>query len=188
MTDDSKKEILPIIQEILPELLALKKEKGLKAILKLAQKTADNTNSLPEVIQNSTCKKGCHYCCHDEIFTTKTETNNIKAFIKKNKIKYNKNTMRHQAAKGYENLSWKEKKCAFLSPQGTCNIYTERPLICRNHMSMDNPEKCNKEHNPKTIFSDIKGKEAYAAMLALTLIELKGNQKPKNLAQLMISK
>lgn len=60
------------------------------------------------------CPKGCNECCTG-IFYSPEEKERIDWFIRKNNI----------------SLSPQSRKCEYLSLDGKCLIYPERPIICR---------------------------------------------------------
>lgn len=44
-------------------------------------------------------------------------------------------------------------KCAFLDAADRCSIYASRPLACRTHFSLEEPEKCAVRHGTQKIWN-----------------------------------
>jgi len=100
------------------------------------------------------CKKGCNWCCQQMVFITSDE-----AEILVNKLEEQHgskippetiNYLKQQALYGEERIDvfWtlpKEKSaCVFLSENGTCSIYADRPSSCRTFQVTSHPKLCSK--------------------------------------------
>lgn len=66
--------------------------------------------------KNMVCKKGCFACCEDHLEVFGVEAENIR----RNESDVLKNEKPHPAG-----------MCAFLSSEGACRIYENRPFVCR---------------------------------------------------------
>jgi Fe-S-cluster containining protein len=89
-------------------------------------------------------KQQCSYCCHSEIFISPVEA----AYIKNNAVyEIAADRQAKQRTTNYKDLSFADKACIMLK-DGKCQIYDQRPTICRNHnVSLGtDPEECYKQN------------------------------------------
>jgi Fe-S-cluster containining protein len=100
------------------------------------------------------CKKGCYYCCFQEIAISELE---VEFILKNTKAK------RKKAANKAFNP---EDPCSFLKSH-KCSIYAHRPFLCRRHVSIaDSSRWCerdvsNKFEFPLINFSEVDKSYAY---------------------------
>lgn len=113
----------------------------------------------------SCCKRGCNYCCYQQIEVLNIEESEIRRKIKQhlpaeqiqeitNDINlwldfFDANTPKlsvispEYVFSEFSNACAENQiKCPFLVG-GECAIYDYRPLTCRIHMVLDDPEDCN---------------------------------------------
>ncbi|MBK8368183.1 MAG: YkgJ family cysteine cluster protein [Bacteroidetes bacterium] len=116
--------------------------------------------------QSNCCKKGCAYCCHQQIevmnvekevineFITSELSDQTKEIIKENLnvwLDYfdsntpdNKTLDGNDVFKDFGSKAAKDGlKCPFLI-DNLCSIYEMRPMTCRVHIVESEPEFCNK--------------------------------------------
>ncbi|WP_017497215.1 YkgJ family cysteine cluster protein [Flavobacterium sp. WG21] len=147
--------------------------------LEIYKETDDFVNRFPNC-----CKKGCSFCCHQNIQIIHSEelviteyleykvSNEIKAKIKVQLTKwleyFNLNTPdrileQSDIVRFEKQISADRIPCPFLI-EGNCSIYPVRPLTCRTHIVDSHPEACDKnimrDGNPYTKhFRDFKAIE-----------------------------
>ena len=105
----------------------------------------ENVNkSINDITEKIICKKGCSYCCYQNVSTSIGEALLLIHHCKDRKIKINWKQVREQN-KDWDKLSFKDMKCPFLAGD-ECSVYEARPLVCRMYLSVDGTaEKCNTE-------------------------------------------
>ena len=150
-------------------------------------------NLVDEVIstQKSCCRKGCAYCCHQQIEVLNIEKNVIRNYIKDNLdpetkeiIKkdlkawldyFDQNTPNNKVLSAqdvfidFRGKSAKDSlKCPFLI-NNACSIYEMRPQACRIHIVEQNPKLCDD--------NKLRDSSDFAKKLRHTLVEdLKGRE------------
>ena len=153
---------------ILPHLLSIRAEQGDIEMIKAAHKLCDDLLEKSGLHKQTTCKKGCSFCCHDEILMTKFEAALILEYVKKNNIKPNRELVKKQnAVDEYKSLKWKDQACAMLKKDGTCSIYPVRPQVCRTHNSIGDVKLCDKRIDPNSTVPEGRILEAEAIQFAL---------------------
>jgi Fe-S-cluster containining protein len=93
-----------------------------------------------------TCKPGCYYCCRQLVGVSEPEARRLAVFASR----ANQQRVAEQAQ--WSMIEWPTKKlaareCPFLGADRLCSVYEHRPLACRNHRSVDPPEKCDEAQN-----------------------------------------
>lgn len=91
------------------------------------------------------CKKGCSHCCHIDVQITTLEAELIQV---------QQGIPVHQAPQFTQGH---RDPCPFLVPDGSCSIYESRPLICRMHQVVGEPENCQQGRNQLTYVDPRKG-------------------------------
>lgn len=114
--------------------------------------------------QPADCKKGCAWCCHQEVFAVTHEFLYLNAYVKRNfsgaareKILElaRKKVMRSMHLSVEEQLQIRAA-CPFLD-SGACLVYEARPMACRIYLS-SSEASCKKEHDRpggKGVFPDL---------------------------------
>lgn len=113
-----------------------------------------------------TCFKGCDACCHQLVMTTMAEAREAARWIRAQPVPEQERLMRSLDAwllasaelrrrlqagvdddlealvEGLATEYWAQRiPCPFLHA-GSCSMYEARPLICRHHFSVSDPELC----------------------------------------------
>jgi Fe-S-cluster containining protein len=171
--DENQGQIKEQFEGIYPQLIQIYQLEGeqgvLEAVIELAELGQEKINEKSKI----SCTKGCSFCCHDKIMTTRIEARAIKAYLKSNPVSFDKKLAKKQAKRGYDHLSWKDKKCVFVTPENTCGIYPVRPYICRTHINLGEVELCNREFNPNSSVPEAKAAEAEGANMAMVYLDNK---------------
>jgi len=85
-----------------------------------------------------TCRAGCSGCCHYEVEITQDEAEILKAIVQQG-YPLDRQRLDEQAARERQGVEWKrilhpQNRCVFLGAAGGCQIYENRPSICRKHL------------------------------------------------------
>jgi len=103
------------------------------------------TNEIPKHLH--CCEEGCSHCCYQNVDCTKKEAELILGYCHANQIEVD--------FKACERLSKLSdtfgQPCPFLK-NNRCSVYEVRPLYCRSHYAVSNPELCR---------TDVRGVQAY---------------------------
>jgi len=120
------------------------------AISQLIQSFALRTHQEGNPIQ---CEKGCSWCCYQPVYMTTQEAILIYEFIhqafddnQRAKILSNAQS-KYKLTKGLEEEKKQKIKfaCPFLS-EGSCSIYSVRPMACRIYLSSDK-NSCKRKYD-----------------------------------------
>lgn len=105
--------------------------------------------------QNATCRKGCASCCNLLVSATVPEALAIVDYISQRPALWErflgamplmKEQIRMLARKDMSREKYwaQQQPCTFLNlTTKECTIYPVRPSVCRSHVSIDDPEKCD---------------------------------------------
>jgi Fe-S-cluster containining protein len=130
-----------------------------KRTIEIYQETDDFVNRFPNC-----CKKGCSFCCHQNIRIVHSEELTITDYLDRNVSVEVKKKIKVQLFNWLEYFNLKtpdrileEKDIAIFEKQiatdrvpcpflidGGCSIYPVRPLPCRTHIVESHPENCDK--------------------------------------------
>jgi len=93
---------------------------------------------------NMSCKKGCYFCCHDEVVMSEMEAS---YFLEKiDGVEVDEKVLSLQnSVNDFTKLKWADMKCPLLDKNGECKVYENRPLICRTINSIDDPQLCKEK-------------------------------------------
>lgn len=93
--------------------------------------------------QETTCRKGCAYCCYMNVDVTWDEA---QLLLETKEPDWSRATT--QLA-GHDNIKYDERACVYLNDDRSCGVYDQRPMACRKYLVISDPELCNIETNPK---------------------------------------
>lgn len=116
------------------------------------------------------CKKGCSYCCHQAVFANSYELHYLGNFIQNHLDSFGIQQIKKEAAaknKATSKLGEKsvlnyKSPCPLLK-DGTCSVYTARPMACRIYLSTNVGTCIEFYQNPTN-------KENYPALLEFPLM------------------
>lgn len=126
----------------------------LKSFLRLYQDTQEAIfeEERKQGLEDYYCHQGCWKCCTQPVKATELESQLIKEFVSEKKISIDKekvkkhNSLLEEGLKSFsdwkESMNQEQRKCVFLSSEGTCSIYEVRPLNCRNFFALGTDKFC----------------------------------------------
>jgi uncharacterized protein len=84
------------------------------------------------------CHKGCSGCCHYEVEITRNEAEILRSVVQRG-VPIDYKRLHLQASRERRSPEWRrfgspENRCVFLGSDGACQVYEERPSICRKHL------------------------------------------------------
>jgi Fe-S-cluster containining protein len=84
------------------------------------------------------CKQGCSACCHYEVEVTHDEAEILKSIVQErfpiDRILLDEQASRERKGSQWSQLGSTRNRCVFLGKSGACQIYEDRPAICRKHL------------------------------------------------------
>jgi len=97
----------------------------------------------------TSCAKGCSGCCHYEVEITQDEAALLSEAVQRG-VPIDHKRLSVQAARPRQSPEWRkyfsaDNRCVFLSGDGACQVYDERPSICRKHLVSTPASSCTKE-------------------------------------------
>ena len=93
-----------------------------------------------------TCRKGCSACCHTQVSATIEEAELLVKRVEEKQIELDWNLLKLQASYNPENwlrLNFDKRKCMFVSSEGSCLVYEDRPSVCRSNYVIGPPSLCS---------------------------------------------
>lgn len=109
--------------------------------------------SHPLVQQFSPCKAGCTGCCHTQVSITEDEAHLLASLIDGG-VKIDYARLQKQMKAGNESneffkLSYSDRRCVFLGSDSLCQVYNDRPSVCRTNSVLGEAEQCSTENGVK---------------------------------------
>lgn len=99
--------------------------------------------SIKENPRESSCKKGCNFCCHINVDVSEVEAELIVHYCEEKHIQIDKDyLLRRRLTPWREVPLSNEAACTFLK-DGECGIYPVRPLACRTYFVGSEPIYCD---------------------------------------------
>lgn len=152
---DSRNQLLEMVANRKEQLLAMYQDNGPLKFMKLFYELFD-TGMAERTKTGTSCKKGCHFCCRQNVDVSKAEATAIGNYCQKHHIdipaKDLKEQLQYSKAKVPLNpVPW----CVFLK-DGECSIYLVRPLACRKYYVSSAPELCDMvKYSPEEFKVDV---------------------------------
>jgi Fe-S-cluster containining protein len=88
------------------------------------------------------CKTGCAHCCHHIINVSEAEAFSLPQVEDNAKL-----LLQVQSLKDWGSLTKLQKRCLYLSENDSCQVYAQRPLVCRTTLVTSAAENCDLEGN-----------------------------------------
>lgn len=106
--------------------------------------------SHPLVKQFSPCKAGCSGCCHTQVSITEDEAQLLASHIE-NGLKIDYALLQKQMKAGNDSeqffkLSYNDRRCVFLGIDDRCQVYDDRPSVCRTNAVLGEASQCSTEN------------------------------------------
>lgn len=103
--------------------------------------------SHPLVQKLSPCKAGCSACCHTQVSITEDEADLLISRIHEG-LKIDFSALQNQMRAGNDSdefykLSYEDRKCIFLGTDKTCQVYSDRPSVCRTNAVLGESSQCS---------------------------------------------
>lgn len=97
------------------------------------------------------CRSGCTACCHTQVSATYEEALLLSDYITEGMV-IDQDRLKKQSDKGRETesfyqLSYQDRKCVFLSDEGNCRVYHDRPMVCRTNAVVGDSQQCDSRLN-----------------------------------------
>lgn len=100
----------------------------------------------PDVAKFVSCKRGCTACCHTQVAVTSDEAILLAKLVRDGtSIDWTRMFIQAEADNSTEDffkLSYDQRSCIFLGDNGDCQVYEDRPSVCRTNYVVSDPEKC----------------------------------------------
>ena len=100
------------------------------------------------------CTRGCAACCKQSVTITKPEAVLLNLVAKHDGIPINWDLVERQAKLPSDDPQrWHEqpiedRACVFLDANNDCMVYAFRPMACRKHFVVDDPDQCDIVKHP----------------------------------------
>ena len=96
------------------------------------------------------CHKGCSLCCQINVDITEDEAELLVKHVADARIDIDINKLERQSkADAWLKQTAEDRKCQFLDKDGACKVYEYRPMNCRRHLVITEPELCDAIKYPK---------------------------------------
>lgn len=111
--------------------------------------------SHPLVKEHMPCKAGCSACCHTQVSVTSDEAELLASLVEEG-VEIDENLLRLQMSAENDSelffkISYNDRKCVFLSKQGSCNVYKDRPAVCRTNAVLGSADQCDTSKEQKSV-------------------------------------
>lgn len=93
------------------------------------------------------CKVGCSACCHTQVGITEDEAELLASKINEG-IKIDYMLLQKQISVGnnpeeFYQLSYANRRCIFLGADDSCQVYNDRPSVCRTNAVLGESSQCS---------------------------------------------
>lgn len=107
------------------------------------KKIAEEKTGDPRNASKITCRRGCSFCCYQQVCVTPDEAELLKRFVTPEVHA----RLTEQLPLPEDPLAfaanWPKSRCAFLEEGGTCGVYEDRPMVCRTTLAISDPNNCD---------------------------------------------
>lgn len=172
------------------EKLSLRKDSVERAQLshELINESLEEILSDPSTKKLISCKKGCSACCHTQVSVSRDEADLLAVRILEDGIKIDLDLISKQARAGNSSEAWfqqsfNDRKCIFLDDDGNCQVYFDRPSVCRTNYAISNPSACDTSNGHFQSIRLLKTKKADFITMAAFNISDEGGVLPLMLVQ-----
>lgn len=104
----------------------------------------------PLVKELSPCKAGCTGCCHTQVSITEDEARLLASRVQEG-VKIDNALLQKQMNAGncsdeFYKLSYESRKCVFLGSDDLCQVYEDRPSVCRTNAVLGSATQCSTQN------------------------------------------
>lgn len=137
-----------IVESIIKRLKKISHpHKRAQLIHKIIDEFNEEVFAHPLVQQFSPCTMGCSACCHTQVSVTADEASLIAKKIDEG-LEIDRNRLHiqmHAENKSQEfyKIPFENRKCIFLSSEGGCRVYEDRPSVCRTNAVLGSAGQCD---------------------------------------------
>lgn len=138
------------------------------------------------------CKSGCSGCCHTQVGITDDEAELLVERIADGiKIDYallEKQSKLGNNGQAFYSLAYNERRCVFLGADESCQVYNDRPSVCRTNAVLGESSQCAPlagESEPNTIRL-VKTEQADMAIMGSFLMAKNSGTLASMVSQLLI--
>lgn len=127
------------------------------------------------------CRRGCFHCCYMFVAVTRDEA----LLLRASGVSFDSALIERQAVneQRFTELLYRHRRCPFLSEQGECRVYENRPYVCRKYLVASDPALCDTRKKGADMVGLIALHEAeFITSAALNLDE---HQEFKNIATML---
>ncbi len=138
------------------------------------------------------CRAGCTACCHTQVSTTYEEALLLSDYINEG-MEIDLNRLKLQSDQGqdadsYFKLSFQDRKCVFLSEEGSCRVYHDRPMVCRTNAVVGDSKQCDTRFNESSQLRLVKTEKADMAIVSAYLASQESGTLPSMLFKILKEK
>lgn len=115
----------------------------------------DHHDGAPKEAAQISCRAGCSACCFTAVGVTQDEAELLAERVAGG-VEIDMELLQRQQEPARDDKAWftdeikhADRRCVFLSPEGKCRVYEDRPAACRKYFVTSDPKFCDLEKHPK---------------------------------------
>ncbi len=94
------------------------------------------------------CRSQCSACCYTQVSATEDEAIVLADYIQKRKVKIDFDRLEKQVVAQNSGIEWyklryADRRCIFLGDDNLCQVYEDRPSVCRTNYVVSDPIMCD---------------------------------------------
>lgn len=168
---DQYNAVLLTVRDRTKEFNILIEQNGLKKFVKAFYEMLDEVIAKSLSRTTVSCRKGCCFCCRQNIQLSEIEARLIVNYCRQNKIPIPRAYLEKQLKYDVIEVTRTEVgMCTFLK-NGACSIYPVRPVVCRNYHVSSDPQFCDVIRFPSS-----EGHRVAVAVFGMPTIEVSAFQ------------
>lgn len=95
-----------------------------------------------------TCHKGCTACCHSQVSVSRDEAELLAHKVIHEGVEIDLQKLYIQGnvennPRAWFELPYNMRGCVFLAEDGACQVYEDRPAVCRTNNALSSPSQCD---------------------------------------------
>lgn len=135
------------------------------------------------------CKSGCSGCCHTQVSVTAEEAELLLVNMEEGvKIDIDKLFLQAEAGTNpaeFYQLPYSKRGCVFLSEEGNCRVYKDRPSVCRTNAVVGEASQCDTSKGEQGPLRLVKTQEADMVIVGAFYAAEDSGTLPSMLAKLL---